>query len=456
MPDIIVIGGGPAGTAAATRAAQLGADVTLIERDRLGGNCVNRNCIPLTSLLASVELARRIEGAEGMGVKVGKPVLDIPTMVARKRQIADDLRDGLHSLLSSFGIRIVEGEARLVDAKTVDVGDQRMQADLAIILATGSRWAPTPAKIDGIMRPDEAMALEAIPEHLVIGGGGSPEVELATLYAGLGSKVTLLVDGPYPLPDEDYEIGQRLQGILEAQGVGVLTNARVKTATNVGGQLSIVIGVGSSEQEVTADRILWAGRTPSTGGLGLDEVGVAMAHGAVVVDDFQRTTVKGIYAAGDVAGGKLLYSALATASGIVAAENAMGRERRLDRLAVPRFAFTIPEVAAVGLTEDQALDAGHDIETANVAFSGNPRAISLGETEGGIKLVVDRKRGKVLGVHIIGHRATELIAEAALAIQMETLAEDFAQAIRVHPTLSESLLEAGRVALGQALYMPKY
>ena len=455
MPDIIVIGGGPGGTAAATRAAQLGAQVTLIERAELGGNCVNRNCIPLTSLLASVELYRRIGQAAEMGIQVGPASLNLPAMIARKDRIVQELREGMAGLLPTFGIEIVQGEARLVDARTVEVNGQRLQATRALILATGARWASLPPGVEDVLRPDKAVQLDSVPGRLLIWGGGAPDVEFATLYAALGSQVTLAVDGPYPLPQEDYEIGQRLQGLLQNQGIQVMCNVRVKAAVKTAGGLDVVLASAKSETHVAADSVLWAGRSPVADGLGLERVGIQMNGGAVVVNDRMQTNVPGIYAIGDITGAPF-HSSLATAGGLVAAENAMGRTRRLDRRAVPRYAFSIPEVAAVGLTEDEATDQGYDVEVANIAFNSSSRAMGLNEIEGGIKLVADRKLGKVLGVHIVGYRATELIAEATLGIQLEALAEDFAWAIRIHPTLSEGMLEAGRAILGQALYVPKF
>lgn len=454
MPDIIVIGGGPGGSAAATRAAQLGASVTLIERAQLGGNCVNHNCIPLTTLLGSVELFRRLANAAEMGVKVGPASLDVPTMLARKDRIVGDLREGLAGLLPTFGIEVLEGAARLVDAKTVEVNGQRLTAGRAVILATGARAAPAPDGVDGLLRPDEAIQLDPVPGRVLIWGGGAAEIEFATLYAGLGAEVILAVDGPYPLPDEDYEIGQRLQGLLQAQGVQVLTGVRVQSAARSGAGVVVTLAGAKGERQASVDRVLWLGRVPNLDGLGLEALGVALKDGAIVVDDRQQSSLPGLYAVGDVTG-RPFYSSLATAAGLVAAENAMGKQRRLDRRHVPRYAFSIPEVAAVGLTEDQAQDQGYDIEVVNVALNGNSRAMGLGEVEGGLKLVADKKLGKVLGVHIVGHRATELIAEAALGLQLEVLAEDLAWAVRIHPTLSESVLEAARAALGQALYVPK-
>lgn len=455
MPDIIVIGGGPGGTAAATRAAQLGAQVTLVERAALGGNCVNHNCIPLTSLLASVELHRRIGQAAEMGIQVGPATLDIPAMLARKDRIVAELREGMDALLPTFGIDIVRGQAQLLDARTVEVAGQRLTATRGIILATGTRWADVPPGIDGILRPDEAIRLDPLPGRVLIWGGGAAEIEFATLYAGLGVQVSLAIDGPYPLPAEDYEIGQRLQGILEKQGVNVYTGTQVTAATASANGYQVILHGPRGDTALDVDRVLWIGRTPATDGLGLERAGVKLDAGAVVVDDRLQTSVPGIYAVGDMTGPPY-YSSLATYGGLVAAENAMGKLRRLDRRFVPRYAFSLPEVAVVGLTEDQATDAGFDAEVVNVAFNTNPRAAGLGETEGGIKLVVDGKRGKVLGIHIVGHRATELIGEATLGLQLETLVDDLAWAMRIHPTLNESLAEAARAARGEALYVPRF
>jgi dihydrolipoamide dehydrogenase len=455
MPDVIVVGGGPGGTASATRAAHLGAEVVLVERAELGGNCVNRNCVPLTSLLAGVELYRRIGRAEEMGIRVGSADLDLGQMLARKGRIVADLREGMAGLLPTFGIEFVRGSARLVDARTVEVDGQGLRASRGIILATGAGWAPLPPGIEEVMRPDEALGLETIPGALVVWGGGPSEVELATLFVSLGSRVTMVVDGPYPLPEEDYEIGQRLQSILTDQGIRVAVNSRVKSAARTPEGLKVVVVGPKGEREILADRLLWAGRVPAIDGLGLEQLGVQLGDGAVVVDDRQQTGVPGIYAVGDVTGAPM-YSSLATAGGLVAAENIMGRNRRLDRRLVPRYAFSIPEVAAVGLTEDQATDAGYDVDVSNVSLATSARAMGLGEVEGGIKLVADKKRGRLLGAHIVGHRATELIGEAALALQLEGLAEDLAWSIRIHPTLGESTVEAARALLGQALYLPRF
>jgi dihydrolipoamide dehydrogenase len=457
MPDLIVIGAGPGGTAAATRAAQLGAQVTLIEKAELGGNCVNRNCIPLVSMMSSIELFEHIRRAGEMGISVGEPTLEPAGLAARARQVSGELRAGLAALLPTFGLEIVEGQAKLVGPKTVEVNGQSLEAKRAVILATGARWATPPAGIEpeSIWWPHEAVKLEPLPERLLIWGGGPVELELATLFSYLGSQVTLVIDGPYPLPAEDYEVGQRLQGILREQGIEVLTNATLKSAMKTGDGVTVVVSRRQDETELSAQKLLWSGRIPNTETLGLEALGVTLKDGAVVVNAHQQTNLAGLYAIGDVTGPPF-YSSIATPEGLLAAENAMGRPRTLNRSLIPRHAFTIPEVGCVGLTETQAEDAGYEVDVINVTLDTNSRAAALGEIEGGIKIVTNKKQGKILGVHIVGHRATELVAEAALAIQLEALAEDWAWSIRTHPTLSESLQEAGRAVLGQALYIPQF
>jgi dihydrolipoamide dehydrogenase len=458
MSDVIVIGAGPGGTAAATRAAQLGAQVTLIEQAELGGNCVNRNCIPITSMMSSVELFLRIRRAGELGISVEAPALDTAKMVARARQISHELREGLAALLPTFGIEIIQGQARLVGPTAVQVNGQRLQAERAVILATGARWATAPDGIEGILWPHQALALSPVPDQLLIWGGGPVEVEFAALYAHLDSQVTLVVDGPFPLPGEDYEVGQRLQGALEAQGVAVMTGATLNAAVKAGDDVRAVVAGPQGETELVVQQVLWGERLPNAEGLGLEDVGVKLDRkhgGAVVVDQRQQTNLPGLYAVGDLTG-EPFYSAVATVEGLVAAENALGRVRSIDRQLIPRHAFSIPEVACVGLSEEGAEDAGYEAEVINISYDTNIRALGLAEAEGGVKIVANKKQGKVLGVHIVGHRATELIAEAALAIQLEALAEDFAWAIRIHPTLSENLVEAGRGVMGQALYLPRF
>ena len=454
MTKIIVIGGGPGGTAAATRAAQLGADVTLVEKGYLGGACVNYNCIPFTGMLASVELLDRIRRAGNLGIQAGPPTLDLPQARAHVDGIVAELRKGIGALMDSFGVKVVEGQARLVGARSVMVGDQRLEAD-AIILATGARQSEPPIPLPGLLTPRQALALDAAPESLLVWGSGGIEVQFAQYFALLGSKVTLVAQGANVLLEEDYEVGQRLQSVLGEQGVQILTGASVRSAVAEGDKARIVVSQRKGETSLSVERVLWAGHTPAFEGLGLEAAGVKVADGAVQINDRCQTNLASIYAIGDLAGPPM-YSYIATLQGLLAAENALGKNRRQDLRSMPRCIYTIPEVACVGLSETDAEDQGHEVEIANISLASNVRAMTLDEAVGGIKLVFEKKHGKLLGVHIVGHRATELIGEAAFAIQMEALAEDFAWAIRGHPTLCESMVEGGRAFAGQALYIPKW
>ncbi len=454
MPHIIVIGGGPGGTAAATRAAQLGATVTLIEKETLGGNCVNRNCIPLVGMMASLELLDRIRRADRFGVSVGQPSLDLRQARERVNGIVAELREGIGGLMASFGVAVIEGEGRLLDAQTVAVGERKIRGE-AVILATGARLIAPPLPVAGLLTPREALALDEPPERLLVWGGGGIELEFAQYFALLGSRVTLIADGSHVLPTEDYDVGQRLQSILGEQGIQVLTGAALKSAARKGSGVEVTVGQRKGETTLLVDRVVWAGHQPAVEGLGLENAGVRVVDGAVQIDERCQTNIPRLYAAGDLAGPPMV-SSVATAQGLTAAENALGKTRKLNLRAMPRCYYTIPEAACVGLSETEAEDQGYEVEVVNISQEANVRAMTLDEAVGGIKFVVDRKLGKVLGVHIVGHRATELIGESALGLQLEALAEDFAWALRGHPTLSESLIEAGRAFSHQALYVPKW
>jgi dihydrolipoamide dehydrogenase len=454
MAHVIVIGGGPGGSAAATRLAQLGAQVTLIEKEFIGGACVNYNCIPLTGMLASVELLARLRKAANLGIEVGPARLDLGRARERMAGISEEMRMGIQAVLGSYGVNIIEGAASLAGARNVLIGGQKLAAD-AIILATGARDRTPPLPVAGLLTPRQALALEQPPESLFVWGGGSIEVEFAQYFALLGTKVTLATEGPQLLPEEDYEVGQRLQAALAEQGVLVFSGAQVSAVQPAGKGARVILSQRKGQTEVAAERVLYARQAPVIDGLGLEQAGVRTADGAIQVDAGCRTSVAGIYAVGD-ATGEPMYSYVATVQGLVAAENALGGKRKLDLKAMPRCTYTLPEVACVGLSEAAAEDQGYQVAVVNLSLEVSARALTLDEAQGGVKIVFDKRQGRLLGVHIVGHRATELIGEAALAIQLEALAEDFAWALRGHPTLGESMLEGGRGFFGQALYMPKW
>jgi len=454
MPDLIVIGGGPGGTAAATRAAQLGGQVTLVERAALGGNCVNCNCIPVHVFLASARLLDQMRRAGEWGIEAGFPRLHLDQLVARKDAIVQELREGMAGLLASYGVQVIQGTARLLGPGRVEIDGQELTAR-SVIIATGARMAPPPSELEVVINPHQLLALKDLPERLLVVGHGPVECELATLFHLLGSRVTLVMEVGQPLPDEDYEVGQRLAASMGEKGIELKTGVNLRAVRRDKGHLVAVVAGRDGEQHIEADQVLWMRREPAVANLGLEEAGVRLQDDAIVVDEHMATSLPGVYAVGDVTGPPM-FSHLATAQGLVAAENAMGRERQVDRRAVPRCVYTVPEVACVGLTEEQAEDAGYQVEVSNIPFAINARALATGDVQGGVKIVSEAQYGRILGVHIVGPRAAELIAEASLAIQLEALAEDWAWAVRGHPTLSETPLEAARAIRGQALYLPRW
>lgn len=454
MAHVIVIGGGPGGSAAATRLAQLGAQVTLVEKGLLGGACVNYNCIPLTAMMGSIELLAKLRSASELGIEVGEVKFDLAKARARAETVSEEMQMGIGAVVESYGVKVVEGAARLQGPKTVAVNGQTLSAD-AIILATGASQQDPPFPVPGLLTHREALKLDRPPASLLVWGGGGNEIAFAQYFALLGSQVTLASESASLLPDEDYEIGQRLQTILGEQGVRVLTGAKVCAVQENGPTVKVKISQRKGESEIEVERVMFMRQKPAIEDLGLEKAGVKTAGGAIQIDAGCRTSVPTIFAIGDAAG-EPMYSYLATVQGITAAENALGGRRKVSLRAMPRCYYTLPEAACVGLSEADAEDQGLEIEIVNLSLETSARALTLGEAAGGIKIIFDKRSGKLLGVHIVGYRATELIGEAALAIQMEALAEDFAWALRGHPTLGESLLEGGRSFYGQALYMPKW
>ncbi|MFQ5857752.1 MAG: dihydrolipoyl dehydrogenase [Anaerolineae bacterium] len=462
MTDLIVIGGGPGGTATAMRAAQLGGQVTLVERSELGGNCVNRNCVPFHTFLASARLVDQIRRAGEWGIEADAPRLHLDQVMARKDAIVQELREGMAGLLASYSVEVVQGSARLLGPGHVEVNGQRIEAS-AVVIATGARLATPPSDFEASVNPQQALELKEVPASLLVVGDGPVECEFSILFHLLGSQVTMVMEAMQPLPDEDYEVGQRLAASMQERGIELLTRTSLRAVRRENGRLVATVAGRNGGTDVSTDQVLWMRREPAITDLGLDEAGVRLqtctersrSDDAIAVDDRMQTNLPGVYAVGDVTGPPM-FSHLATAQGLVAAENAMGRSRRMDYRAVPRCAYTVPEVACVGLTEDQAEDEGYQVEVSNIPFDINARALAAGDTQGGVKIVSEAEYGRVLGVHIVGPQATELIAEASLAIQLETLAEDLAWAVRGHPTLSETLPEAARAILGQALYLPKW
>jgi len=452
MQDVIIIGGGAAGFAAAVRAAQRGGKVTLIEEAELGGNCLNRACIPTKTLLESAVLLERIRRAGELGITVQDVAFDLEKIHQRKDTIVEALRLGTEALLNDHGVQIRRGQARLVAPDTVAVGEERIQGR-NIIIATGSVAAEPPiegADLPGVMGGEEAVELREIPERLVVIGSGPFELEFAYLYCVLGSQVTIVAAGRQLLPCMDHEIGQRMGQALRERGIALRMRAEVEAITQADDG-ALVVHLTGGKGEIVADKVLVIHRVPRSTGLGLREVGVKTQRGAIVVDERMQTNVPGIYAVGDVTGGS--WSHQANTEGLVAAENAMGRATKMDYRAVPRCLYTWPQVATVGLTEVEAEAQGLEFRVGKVPFGINPKAMIMGNTAGSVKIIAG-KYGKILGVHIIGPNAVDLIGEAALAIQAEATVEELGWAVRNHPALAEAQVDAALDVEGMALHLP--
>lgn len=466
---IAIVGAGPGGYVAAIRAAQLGARVTVVENQALGGVCLNWGCIPSKALLAVVELGDKAKKAGEMGLQLGGSVgYDLARMVARKNKVVEGLVKGIATLLKTWQVEHVEGTGELLDERTVRVAKRdgtevRIQAD-AVILATGSSWPNLPLfLIDGkqIITSKEALDQTAIPASLLIIGAGVEGCEFASLYSGLGAQVTMVELMPRILPLEDEEIAAFMDRELKKRGVTVLTGTTVAQVERGEGTVKAVLKDGAT---VVAEKLLVSvGRGFNSKGIGLEKVGVQVGQrGEILVNDRLETNVPGIYAIGDVVG-KAMLAHVASAQGKVAVENIMGRPREISYHVVPAGIFTLPEIGRVGLTEQQARDRNAelggkpetDVKVGRFRYAGLGKAQGAGETSGLFKIITDAGTGTILGVHIVGAHAADLVHEAALAMQLGATASSIAEMIHAHPTLSEGLMEAAEDVEGMAIHLAR-
>ena len=458
--EVVIIGGGPAGYVAAIRAAQLGGKVSLIEKDALGGTCLNRGCIPSKSLLHSVELFQSMKSAEQYGIKATDVNIDLAKMQANKNKIVSTLVAGVQSLLTGNKVEVIKGRAKLTPSRQVeiDTGQGQKQTIQAkkTILATGSK--PTKLPIpgadtsSGVINAESILNLDYIPKSLLMIGGGVIGVEMAIILAKLGGKVTIVEMLPHILPLEDAELASILARALKEDGIQIYEGVKVSRIEDSGEGKIAVISTGEAEQKLEVEVVAIAvGYSPNVEGLGLDEAGVAVNKGGIQVNEHMETSVPNIYAAGDVIGGMML-AYVAMEEGVIAAENALGRNSTIDYQAVPRCTFTLPELASVGLTEEEATAQGYQIRVGKFPFSANGMATILGERRGLVKIITEQKYGQILGVHIIGPSATELIAEATLAMKLDATPREIVATMHAHPTLSEALREAALDVTGETIH----
>ncbi len=456
--DLIVIGAGPGGYMAAVRGAQLGLKVACVEKEpRLGGVCLNVGCIPSKALLDSSEYFHlaKTSFAEH-GVKTGRVSLDLEAMMARKQKVVEDLTQQVQQLLDRHKIETIRGSARLSAPDSVSValadGGTRDMTTKAVIIATGSTPMALPGlDFDGemIVSSTEALSFDAVPKHLGIVGGGYIGLELGSVWRRLGAKVTVVEMLPKIGTGLDGQVGRTLQRTLKRQGFEFKLNSRVTEAKVAGKKVKITIATDDKQESLSVDRLLVSvGRRPLTDGLGLDDLGVARDEKSdqIIVDETYRTNVAGVYAIGDLIAGPMLAHK-ASAEGIAAAESIAGKPGDVNYDSIPSIIYTWPEVACVGLTEEQVKEREIPYDASTFPFAGVGRARCLGEASGFVKLISQAKSGRVLGVHIIGPRASDIIAECGLAMALGAGVEDIAGTVHGHPTFAEGLQEAAMTAL---------
>ncbi len=454
---MIIIGGGVGGYPAAIRAARMGADVTLIEKDRLGGTCLNRGCIPTKALLRSADVIHTMKISDTFGIRCKGYEIDFEAVMTRKDAVVSRLTQGVKSLLAARKIKVVTGTASFIDAKTIQISEtgEKIEGD-AVLIATGSRPGKIPVNgVDGpgVMDSNRLLEMKALPKSVVVIGGGVIGIEFAQFLNAMGTTVTVIEMMPHLAPGLDGEIARILEKLVAASGVNVIVNASVKNIAGKKTGHTVTYSSGNSTEAVDAEKVLLAvGRTPDFSLLNVDAVGIRHEKGAIAVNAFMETNIRGIYAAGDVVGGMMLAH-LASAEGECAVRNALGSEEAMSYKAVPSCIYTSPEVACVGMTEERARES-HEIRIGRFPFRGNGKALILDETEGLVKIVSDRKDGEVLGVHILGPHATDMIGEAVLGMNMEMTAEELARSIHPHPTLSEAVMESAMTVTSGAVHLP--
>src|SRR5437660_4404169 len=452
--DVVVIGGGPGGYVPALRAAQLGARTAVVEKDRVGGTCLVRGCIPTKALLESSELYTLARDGGPFGLVADSIGFDWTVAQKRKTAVVDQLVKGVEGLLKAGGITVFKGSARLTGKGGVAVSGDQLQAK-NIIIATGSAVARIPLPgAELTIDSDQILELKEAPRRLAVIGGGVVGMEFAAMFAALGSKVTVLEMLPQVLSMVDADLVTVYAKHLAKLGGEIHTNSKVSEIVKRNGCVQVHFSTGGEGGAVDADQVLLAvGRVPFTQGLDAEKAGVKLERGRVVVDDHLRTTADGVWAIGDVIGG-IMLAHVASYEGVCAVENIAGHANRVpDYHAAPNCVYTDPEIAHVGLGEKEAKDKGLEVRVGRFPFAASGRALTLGQSEGFAKVIADAGSGKLLGAHIIGPRATDLIAEATLAIQNGLTLEQLDLTIHAHPTLPESFLEAALAAQGRAVHI---
>ncbi len=460
--DLIVIGSGPGGYVAAIRASQLGMKVAVVEKESLGGVCLNWGCIPTKALLKSAQVFNYMKHAADYGIKLEKsPEPDFDAMIKRSRDVASGMSAGVTYLFKKNKIEVLSGFGKVKPGKKVEVTDAegKKQECTAnhIIIATGARSRELPnLKQDGkkVIGYRQAMTLEAKPESMVVVGSGAIGSEFAYFYNSIGTQVTLVEFMPNIIPLEDEEVSKQLARSFKKAGINIMTDSTVESVDASGKKCRVTIKTKKGQEVVEADVVLSAvGITTNLEGIGLEEVGIRHEKGKIEVDSFYRTNVEGYYAIGDVVSGPALAH-LASHEAITCVEQIAGKEvHPIDYGNVPACTYTNPEVASVGMTEKQAKEAGYKIKVGKFPFSASGKASAAGNKEGFVKVIFDAKYGEWLGAHMIGDNVTEMIAEVVAARKLETTGEEIIKTIHPHPTMSEAIMEATAAAYDEVIHI---
>lgn len=460
--DVVIIGGGPGGYVSAIKAAHLGLKAVLVEKDKLGGVCLNKGCIPTKALVSTAEVLNHIQRAGEFGIQVKDYSFDFPAIMKRKDLITRRLSSGVEQLMKANQVRIVRGEGQIIEPGTVEILDADGQKEIIktknIIIATGSSVMKLPIPgldVEGVITSDEALSLSELPSRMLIIGGGVVGIEFAGIFKALGVEVTVVEMLPRILLPIDEEIARRLTQILKRKGIEILTDCKVKGIKKNNQNLEVLVSTSEGEKKLETEKVLLAaGRVPELGNIDVQGLGIELDGRAIMVDEKMRTNIPGIYAVGDVVG-KIMLAHVASREGIVAVENISGKEVLMDYRVVPNCVFSMPEVASVGLTEEEARKENNNIKVSKFPFMANGKALGMGETEGMVKIIADGDTLELLGLHILGVHASDLIAEGTLALSMEATAEEIINTIHAHPTLAEAIAEAAEGITGKPIHLAR-
>jgi len=459
---IVVLGGGPGGYVAAIRAAQLGGEVTLIEKSKLGGTCLNIGCIPTKVLLHSAELLNEIKESHKFGIEVkGNVEVNWDKVQNRKETVVNTLVSGVKGLLSINKVKVINGLGKFESKNIISVTKEdgiieKVEFDNVIIAAGSLPFLPPieGKELAGVIDSTDALSLKNIPKSMVIIGGGVIGVEFASVYSAFGCKVNIIEMLPFILPPIDREIGEMVKAKLVSDGIEIYNNCKVNKIEKLNENLNVSFSKGTAQLNIEAEKVLVAvGRRANINGLDLEKAGVITEKGCIAVNENMETNVGGIYAIGDCTG-KNMLAHVASEQGIVAAERIMGKNSRMDYKTVPACVYIRPELAAVGLTEEQAKEKGIAYKVGKFPLAANGKSLIMNETSGVIKVITDRKYDEILGIHILGPRATDIITEGALALRMECTLDELITTIHAHPTVGEAMKEAVLAVNKEAIHMP--